>query len=611
VPRTGTYDLDAFAYANGDLEAVSGGDWQHDPFNFGSGNVNVLSNQIRDNSGFSMALYNLAGPKTQASVDYIEVALKIATLPAKGGGEKVALEVMQTPTPTAPSNDTVAYEFHVDFQSGTHKSLIVRDDNPAFPTLVETTASDWAADDLIIGRLHDDGTLQLIRDRAGTETVLLSTTDTTYTGDFYGGVYLTGGAGTARYDDFSYGTFTGAGGGTPIDGGLAYYGTFSNSWPSTADFWPIGVWLQNTATTAAVDDDIELGINTYFAVSAPEDSSPNLDYAEAAGLYCILQQGELNRFTLPTPSPHVSYGLSDELDMTYTPGEDAYLGLQAEKATLPADGRFIYANFGKGCLFWQADVDAEKHPAEVDVLSSDAYYFSDLDCAFESQGGKLRGITGRNLTTAEAEHPYMYGLNVQRMRFLVDYAKPVLGFVEVAYAGTNAHRAPTPDQVVAALWHMVIAGARGVILFVHSFGGPPEQHTEDALDLATYATTRAACAATFATMTDLAPVLNGNFTDEADYSLTGDVVACVKQGPDSEYLFIGATGAGGAFSFTKADLGNRTITEVLSSTTETVTTGSFSGTMSDANDVRVYNLAEVEPGEPGVGGKKSLLLGIG
>ena len=61
------------------------------------------------------------------------------------------------------------------------------------------------------------------------------------------------------------------------------------------------------------------------------------------------------------------------------------------------------------------------------------------------------------------------------MRRLVSPArsKPVWAFVEVGHPFTeDDFPAVTPAEVRAAVWQSLIAGARGIIYFNHSFGGP-------------------------------------------------------------------------------------------------------------------------------------------
>lgn len=81
----------------------------------------------------------------------------------------------------------------------------------------------------------------------------------------------------------------------------------------------------------------------------------------------------------------------------------------------------------------------------------------------------------RDLTASECRRAANYGWTVDRMRSLVQPAgsKPVWAFVEVGDPFSEPHPAAiTPSQIRAAVWSSIIHGARGIVYFNHSFGGP-------------------------------------------------------------------------------------------------------------------------------------------
>ena len=94
------------------------------------------------------------------------------------------------------------------------------------------------------------------------------------------------------------------------------------------------------------------------------------------------------------------------------------------------------------------------------------------------------------------------------MRALVSppRSKPVWAFVEVGHPFSEADW-PTirPAEVQAAVWQSLIAGARGIIYFNHTFGGPNQ--TQHALRDPAYAAIRSAVSATNRRIAALAPVL--------------------------------------------------------------------------------------------------------
>ena len=146
-------------------------------------------------------------------------------------------------------------------------------------------------------------------------------------------------------------------------------------------------------------------------------------------------------------------------------------------AGLPSDGRLRYTNYGKGVIFWNSDSDAEQYVNDFQqVVSTDVYWFTEGDVCSQYQGGNLLGM-GRDLTSAECHRASNYGAQVARVRALdaMDGKRmPVWAFVETGHPFDNnmgGGRSIAPAEVRAAVWHSIIAGARGIIYFQHSFGG--------------------------------------------------------------------------------------------------------------------------------------------
>ena len=121
---------------------------------------------------------------------------------------------------------------------------------------------------------------------------------------------------------------------------------------------------------------------------------------------------------------------------------------------------------------------------------------------------------GRRLERTRCHLAANYGRTVDRVRELVRPAgsRPVWAFVEVGHPFSNASwPSVEPVEVSAAVWSAIIHGARGIVYFNHSFGGPaPAQH---ALREPAYARVRTEVARTNARIRRLAPVLNAPFVD--------------------------------------------------------------------------------------------------
>ena len=161
--------------------------------------------------------------------------------------------------------------------------------------------------------------------------------------------------------------------------------------------------------------------------------------------------------------------------------------------TLRADGRFRHSNYGKGVLFWQTDAEAACFVNAQDLVSTDAYWFTDNNLCGRSEGGGEPGVVKADNCHVAAN----YGWQINRVRSLVSPArsKPVWAFVEVGHPfSEDDWPSITPPQIRAAVWHSLIAKARGIIYFNHSFGGPCQ--TQHALREPCYASARATVKAT-------------------------------------------------------------------------------------------------------------------
>ena len=99
-------------------------------------------------------------------------------------------------------------------------------------------------------------------------------------------------------------------------------------------------------------------------------------------------------------------------------------------------------------------------------------------CAGTEGGALVAG--GADLSAAQCHRAANYGATVRRVRRLVAPARFEAG-LGVRRAGPPVHGGDwptiTPAQVRAAVWQSLIAGARGIIYFNHSFGGTDQtQH---------------------------------------------------------------------------------------------------------------------------------------
>ena len=366
-----------------------------------------------------------------------------------------------------------------------------------------------------------------------------------------------------------------------VDGGLGYYGRFSNALPTSRSYFPIGVWLECLNNRGNVNLDKDVGLNVYVAVCATGQSALNLARANAMRV--------INEYDWPfAPGPGsetAGHLLGDELDMTRGPAGCAET--KRRNGTLRADGRFRHSNYGKGVLFWQTRAEAACFVNAQDLVSTDAYWFTDNNLCGRSEGGGEPGVVKADNCHVAAN----YGWQINRVRRLVSPArsKPVWAFVEVGHPMSEDHwPSITPPQIRAAVWHSLIAGARGIIYFNHSFGGPCR--TQHALREPCYASARATVKATNRQIKALAPVLNAPFVTSR-WTHSPATEAMVKWQGGHFYVFAGsAQNVASTGSFSIRCVGKTTATVLGENRKIPVRRGSFSDSFADGNAVHIYRI---------------------
>jgi hypothetical protein len=281
----------------------------------------------------------------------------------------------------------------------------------------------------------------------------------------------------------------------PVDGGAKFYARFSQGLPTSPSYFPISVWFESVLSQADIDKDRDAGLNTYLVLTA----NSNLGLIRSNGMQAIVGSdlGEHRAIR--------GWFLADEVDMTHGPST-GYAEMQRVADATPNDGRVRYSGYGKGVLFWETDAEAARFVNNYqDIVQADAYFFTDNDVCDSSQAGGEPGI----VETDRCHVASNYGWIIDRLQSLVSPpgSEPVWAVVEVGHPFSEADwPSITPPQIRAAVWQSIIAGARGIVYFNHSFGGPnPTQH---ALREPAYLPQRSVVRATNAQITHLAPVLN-------------------------------------------------------------------------------------------------------
>ena len=195
-----------------------------------------------------------------------------------------------------------------------------------------------------------------------------------------------------------------------------------------------------------------------------------------------------------------------------------------------------------------------------------------------------------------------YGYTVDRMRALdaMDgVRRPIWNFVEVGwpYTETAAQgaRAIPPAEVRAAVWHSIIAGARGIIYFNHSFGGPnPSQHVPARSALCGRARGRKEHEPTHHTTCASAQrTIRGRLCHRR--SIRPDMA---KFHQDRYFVFAGSKenrASTPTFSLTGVDSGTATV--IGENRTIPISNGRFSDSFADGNAIHIYRIDSQSTGE--------------
>ncbi len=374
-----------------------------------------------------------------------------------------------------------------------------------------------------------------------------------------------------------------------VDGGREYYGKFSRALPTRSSYFPIGTWLKTALSPSEVAEDREVGLNLYVGVADPEGS--DLGLLRANGMSALIQADERTRFS-GVGAETAGWLLADEIDMTEGPA--ACRGsLQSIKRRLPRDGRARYNNYGKGVLLWETDAEAACFVNAQHLVSSDLYWFTDPN-QIDMTGQRWLPEGERQMTLDEVRRAANYGYQVDRMRKLDardGRRKPIWAFVEVGWPFTESAgqggRAILPEEIRAAVWHSLIAGARGVLYFDHQFAGPC---TESVLRGPCYPQNREMVNSVNQEIKKLATVLNAP-TVTSHWNANPAIRAMVKRRSGHLYVFAGSSENRSSTGTVSIPCVGRAQATVLGEDRVVpVRGGSFSDSFADGNAIHIYRV---------------------
>lgn len=271
--------------------------------------------------------------------------------------------------------------------------------------------------------------------------------------------------------------------------------TPSGVWANPA-FFPVAVWLQNPARAQAYRD---AGFNTYVGLwDGPTDAQ--LTTLKQAGLSVICDQNAVGLRHLADPTI-IAWMHGDEPDNAQSLPDNKGYGPPISPAIIVTDyallrradpTRPVVLNLGQGVAWdnWHGRGVRTRHPEDYpeylkgcDIASFDIY---PVNATHPEVAGKL----------------HLIAEGVTRLRRWTDDRKPVWTCIETTRFNNEGHK-PTPAQVRSEAWQALIAGARGLIFFVHQF--KPVFREAALLDDAEMT---AAVTALNHQITALAPVLN-------------------------------------------------------------------------------------------------------
>jgi hypothetical protein len=392
----------------------------------------------------------------------------------------------------------------------------------------------------------------------------------------------------------SYDTFTASN--TPprlrqVDGGTGYYGQFSRPLPTSPGYFPIAGWLRKAESQSHFDRYAEFGMNTLVGVEAPEVTDEPL--IRQAGMRAFIQADERTRFD-DLGSETAGWLLADEIDMTE--GPSACNGsVNNIIAGLPQDGRALYNNYGKGVLLWETNAQASCFVNKQDVTSTDLYWHTDPNQTTMVAPPFLPEFDPDPdeewISGSTVKRSANYGYQVDRVRQLdaMDGERqPIWNFVELGWPwsepASNADRIQ-PAEVRAAVWHSIIAGARGIIYFDHNFNGPCGGST---ILGQCYADTRAMAQSVNAQIRRLAPVLNAPF-DDSYATASPSVRIMSKHLGGVHYVF--AASRQNAASTPRFTVRTGTVARVVGERRSIpITNGRFTDTFANGNAVHIYRI---------------------
>lgn len=417
-----------------------------------------------------------------------------------------------------------------------------------------------------------------------------------------------------------------------IDGGSTYFSKFNSNSAWLNNQILLGGWEEQPQSSTEVGYDVALGNNIYWNLSG---GSVDYNVIRSGGMHIIAPSSDSN-----TGSETVGWLGADEPDLNLGPGSGPfslisgcttstqcgytavqfyYTGNPSSSGTLPypIDARVAYTGFGKGVLQFESPTQAAPFLKWVDILAADEYWFSDTNAygsfwgACQAAPNSTACTSGTGFSAAQAQLAANYEANVTRLRTvqaLNGTSKPIVADIETGCPFTNG-KCVSSAQFTAAAWHVLIAGARGIIWFQHNFSGPCEDfrtfqdgsnpssplYNCQIVSGETLHNLVQAVNAFNNEVTGLNSVLLSQFAN-GYVTATGTISVMAKYYNSNFYVFAGSGQPGTPppanqnVTFTLAGSPNTTATVVNEGRTINVVNGQFTDTFADANAIHIYQI---------------------
>jgi hypothetical protein len=419
------------------------------------------------------------------------------------------------------------------------------------------------------------------------------------------------------------------------DGGADYFGRWTNSFPTSPAFFPVGVWAESFQDDQATRDRMDayagMGINTFVEPYGwPESIDRHAtgkrlfvigdgDAAKAAskttdepdwrgcwgenGVHAEMSADHRARVAAKDPSGknRECWTIGDDWGSHPDEGPTSPEFMQAWSDVVREDDptRPVFNQHTKlgraghptpGVEDWWVDRDtAERFAAAADIVSNDWYIVPDpwttnaIKTFVTDDPRYPKGVWVGNVWE---EHDA-----AQRLRAHAKHDKPVWMFVSTSNGG-GCDYYPTPQDVNAVVWNQLIGGARGIEYFNHDFC---DQYGTTARALLNdhpyYRSIRAQVTETNHRIGILAPVLNADFAEGYASVADGKANVMVKYHGGNWYVFVTPRSRDTQqIAIDLADIGSGTAEVLFEERQIDVSDGRLVDTFEDQNTVHIYRI---------------------